>query len=149
MKKALFALAALIVLVACGDKKNTIPMDPSSEVPFEVAKNYFFKNGQEIPSSPKITKEEDFTKLFGMATMMGDDGQATEIDFDKKFVLAIVLPVTEVETEIIPIKVEKKGNSLYYTYDIKTGKKQTFSTQPVSIIVLDRQYVNQEVILCN
>jgi len=40
----------------------------NSGIKFEVAKNYFFKNDQEIPSSPKITTAEEFGNLFGMAT---------------------------------------------------------------------------------
>ena len=105
MKKVLFAFAAMIVLAACGNKQAVAPAEgdeASNEVAFEVAKNYFFKNDQEIPASPKITTSEEFGKLFGMATTMGKDGKPTEIDFTKQFVLAIVLPVTNLATEIIP-----------------------------------------------
>ena len=116
-------------------------------VPFEVAKNYFFKNNQEIPTSPKITTAEAFNQLFGMAAFMGKNGMPTPIDFDKQFVLAIVLPVTNVATEIIPQKVEVKGNQLFYSYEVKTGKQQSFSIQPVSIIILDKQFENHEILL--
>ena len=37
------------------------------------------------------------------------------------------------------------NHSLFYTYEVKTGEKQTFSIQPVSIIILDKQYENNEV----
>ena len=84
-----------------------------------------------------------------MATTMGEDGKPTAIDFTKQFVLAIVLPVTDFATEINPVKVEEKGDSLLYTYEIKAGEKQSFSIQPVSIIVLDRKYENKRVVLLN
>lgn len=116
-------------------------------VPFEVAKNYFLKNNQEIPTSPKITTAEAFNQLFGMAAFMGKNGMPTTIDFDKQFVLAIVLPVTDVATEIIPQKVEVKGKRLFYSYEVKTGKQQSFSIQPVCIIILDKQYENHEILL--
>lgn len=99
MKKLLFAFAAMIVWTACGNKQAAVPTEgneASDKVAFEVAKNYFFKNDQEIPASPKITTAEEFGKLFGMATTIGEDGKPTEIDFTKQFVLAIVLPVTNV-----------------------------------------------------
>ena len=51
MKKVLFTFAAMIVLAACGNKQAAAPADSgeaSNEVAFEVAKNYFFKNDQEI-----------------------------------------------------------------------------------------------------
>ncbi len=147
MKKILFAISLLLVMVACTNNSTETVMQQAEtdEVAFEVAKNYFFKNNQQIPESPKITTEEDFNKLFGMATVMGEDGKPTPIDFTKQFVLAIVLPVTDMATEINPVKVEAKSDSLFYTYEVKTGEKQTFTIQPVSIIILDKQYENNEV----
>ena len=53
MKKILFAFAAMIVLISCGNKQTAAPAEgdeASNEVAFEVAKNYFFKNDQEIHS---------------------------------------------------------------------------------------------------
>ena len=140
-------MASLLMFVGCTTNK---PAEAVGEnVPFEEAKNYFFKNGQTIPASPKITTAEAFDQLFGMAAFMGKDGQPTAIDFNKQFALAIVLPVTDVATEIIPQKVEAKGNQLFYSYEVRTGKQQSFSIQPVSIIILDKQFENHEVILIN
>ena len=153
MKKVLFAFAALIALAACGNKQAATPTSEgnveSTEVAFEVAKNYFFKNDQVSPEYPKITTEEEFNNLFGMATTMGENGKPTAIDFTKQFVLAIVLPVTDFATEINPVKVEEKGDSLLYTYEIKSGEKQSFSIQPVSIIILDKKYENKRIVLVN
>lgn len=153
MKKVLFAFAALICMAACGNKQTAAPQEENSngksEVAFEVANNYFFNNDQEIPASPKVTTKEDFDKLFGMAAVMGEDGQPTEIDFAKQFVLAIVLPITNVSTEINPVKVEVQGDSLFYTYEVKEGETMSSSMQPCSIITLDKQYENKEVILIN
>ena len=153
MKKIIFALAAIMALAACGNKQAATPTSEGnvdkSKVAFEVAKNYFFKNDQVIPEYPKITTEEEFTKLFGMATTMGENGKPTAIDFTKQFVLAIVLPETDFTTEINPVKVEEKGDSLLYTYEIKSGEKQSFSIQPISIIILDKKYENKRIVLVN
>ena len=77
MKKILFAFTMLLAIAACTNKPVTAVEDneESSEVAFEVAKNYFFKNDQVIPEYPKITTEEEFNKLFGMATTMGENGK--------------------------------------------------------------------------
>ena len=147
MKKILFAFAAMITLAACGNKQAVAPAEgdeASNEVAFEVAKNYFFKNDQEIPASPKITTAEEFGKLFGMATTMGKDGKPTEIDFTKQFVLAIVLSVTNLATEITPNRLEK-----FYFYDAKVGEAQTYSTQPISLIILDKKYADKTVVMVN
>lgn len=152
MKKVLFTFAAMIFMAACGNKQTVAPAEgdeANNEVPFEVAKNYFFKNNQEIPSSSKITTAEEFGKLFGMATTMGEDGKPTEIDFTKQFVLAIVLPVTNLATEITPVRVEEQGDTLYYYYDAKTGEAQSYSTQPMSLIILDRKYADKQVVTIN
>ena len=151
MKKILFAIAMLLTMTACtsNSTETTKSNEETDEVVFEVAKNYFFKNDQQIPASPKITTEEEFNKLFGMATVMGEDGKPTSIDFTKQFVLAIVLPITDMATEIHPVKVEVKSDSLLYTYEVKTVEKQSFSIQPVSIIVLDKKYENKRVVLVN
>lgn len=152
MRRIIFTFATLLSIAACTTKPTEAAVKnnyAAEEVGFEEAKNYFFKNDQQIPASPKITTGEAFCKLFGMATTMADDGKPTEIDFAKQFVLAIVLPVTDMATEITPVKVESKGDSLFYTYDVKTGEKQSFATQPLSIIILDKKYENNEVILIN
>ena len=152
MKKVLFALAAMIVMAACGNKQAVAPAESgenSNEVAFEVAKNYFFKNNQEIPSSPKITTSEEFGKLFGMATTMGKEGKPTEIDFTNQFVLAIVLPITNLATEINPTKLEEKGDTLFYFYDTKVGEAQTYSTRPISLIILDKKFADKQMVMVN
>ena len=51
MKKILFAFAVLLVMAACTNKPVTAVENNTedSEVAFEVAENYFFKNDQVIP----------------------------------------------------------------------------------------------------
>ena len=153
MRKVLLAYAALMFLAACNMKPTTeTSTDTKSDntgIPFEIAKNYFFKNDQEIPANPKITTAEEFGKLFGMAAVMGKDGQPTEIDFAKKFVIAIVLPVTNLATEITPVRLEEQGDTLFYYYDAKVGKAQSSSAQPISLITLDKKYADKTVVMIN
>ena len=80
MKTFILTAVLAAALTSCtNNQKQTAAMvtESSNEISgiaFEVAKNYFFKNDQEIPSSPKITTAEEFGKLFGMATTMGKEG---------------------------------------------------------------------------
>ena len=147
MLSAFFLLA--LALTSCSNK-TTQPEESladNSKVTFEVAKNYFFKNNQQIPENPKITTEEMFDSLFGMATTMGENGKPTSIDFSKQFVLAVVLPVTDIDTEIRPLEIEEKNDSLFYSYEVKSGQKQSFSIQPASVIIVDKKHVNKEVVM--
>jgi hypothetical protein len=152
MKKILFAFAAMIIIAACGNKQAAAPTESgetSNEVAFEEAKNYFFNNDQEIPTSPKITTAEEFGKLFGMATTMGEDGKPTEIDFTKQFVLAVILPVTNLATDITPDRLEEKGDTLFFFYNAKVGEARTYNTQPVSLIILDKKYADKQIVMVN
>ena len=145
-------IVMMLVLSACSGKVANLSQNETpapKEVSFEVAKHYFLNRGQEIPGNPKITTQEEFSKLFGMAAVMGKDGMPTKIDFSKQFVVALVRPITNIEEEIIPVKVEEIGDTLRYTYEIKTGEEQSYSMQPLSIIILDKQYENKEIILNN
>ena len=149
MRKSLLAFATLLTMVACVNKTTTnVENEEIDEVPFEVAKNYFYKHNVGVPSS-KITTEEEFKKHFGMATLMGEEGKPTEIDFSKQFVVDFILPASKWEMEINPLKVETKGDTLFYSYDINVGKKQSYFTQPVSIIIIDKEFEKQEVVLVN
>ena len=149
MKKSIFAFATLLTMVACVNKTATnAENEEIGEVPFEVARNYFYKHNVGVPST-KITTEEDFSKHFGMATRMGEEGKPTEIDFEKQFVVDFILPASKWQMEINPLKVEVKGNMLLYSYDINVGKKQSYLSQPISIIIIDKEFEKYKVVLVN
>lgn len=149
MKKIVIALALIGVIMACKSNNQAEPVaeNTAEEVTFEVAKNYFFKNNQEIPANPKITDSLQFSTLFGMATVMGEDGKPTPIDFNSQFAVAVVLPVTDMSTEICPQTVVMQNDTLRYTYEVKVGDKQSFSIQPLSIIILDKKYESTPLVM--
>jgi len=131
MKKSILMLFAAAMLVACNTPKD---------VPFIEAHNYFVRNDAPLPAPQKITSQEEFERYFGMAAFMGKDGQPTAIDFGKQFVLPVVLPVTDVETEIVPTQLQCQGDTLFYTYEVRLGEAIRYRIQPLSIIVVDKQY---------
>ena len=131
MKKSILMLFAAAMLMACNTPKD---------VPFIEAHNYFVRNDAPLPAPQKITSQEEFERYFGMAAFMGKDGQPTAIDFGKQFVLPVVLPVTDVETEIVPTQLQCQGDTLFYTYEVRLGEAIRYRIQPLSIIVVDKQY---------
>lgn len=136
MKRILLFLACLAALVSC--------KGPAS-VPFTELDHYFFKNGQDLPDNPKIGSEIVFSELFGMAAVMGKDGQPTPVDWDKEFVIAVVNPVTDNATELIPGSLSVENNELVFTYNEIVGDKQSWSRQPVLLIKVDRKYETETV----
>ncbi len=138
MKKLiLMALCGAMLFCSC---KSGSGSATGSSVNYTVAKNYFFKNNAEIPANPKISSADEFQSLFGMAAVMGKDGAPTAIDFSKQFVLAVVLPVTDIYTEVQPVDVKAQDGELVYEYSVKTGEKMSYSMRPMALIVLDREY---------
>ena len=105
---------------------------------FTIANNYFFRSDATIPESPKITTQEQFDSLFGAAAVMGEGGQPTEIDFTKQFVIAVVLPETDIETSLSPVSLTKEDDVLTFTYKCQQGEKRSYTTQPVLAIVVDK-----------
>ena len=151
MKKKIFVYATLLAMVACTNNKQVTAVEnneENNEIVFEAAKNYFYNHNVGLPS-PKITTEKEFRKYFGMATTMSTDGKPTAIDFSKQFVLDIVLPASEWLMEITPVKVMAKGDTLLYYYQVKVGQKQSFQSQPISIIIIDKENEKQGVVLVN
>ncbi|MBR4438475.1 MAG: hypothetical protein IKS79_05145 [Bacteroidales bacterium] len=142
MKKIVIALALIGAIMSCKSYNQAEPAveNTAEEISFETAKNYFFKNNQEIPANPKITDSLQFANLFGMATVMGENGKPTPIDFNSQFAVAVVLPVTDMSTEILPQTVVMQNDTLRYTYEVEVGDKQSFSIRPLSIIILDKKY---------
>ena len=65
--------------------------------PYHIAKNYFAAEDS-LPAT--LTSEEELNRHLGMATTMAD--KPTEIDWQREFVIPIVLPATTISTEILP-----------------------------------------------
>ena len=63
--------------------------------------------------------------------------------------LATVLPVTNLATEITPDRLEEKGDTLFYFYDAKVGEAQSYSIQPLSLIILEKKYADKTVVMVN
>ena len=147
LKNFLLIAFAAIVAVACDPKPE------STEVPYTELKHYFFRNDAEIPANPKIDTQEQFDNFFGMAAVMGADGRPTAVDFAKQFVIAVVLPVTNQETEIdderlLYYKDLLGGTNLDFCYRVDRDEDTlSYSMQPIMLIAVDRQYEADNVYL--
>ena len=144
MKTSFFssvAMLAVALLFASCDPKPVM-----TEVPYTVLKHYFFRNDAQIPSNPKIDTQERFDSLFGMATLMGADGKPTPVDFERQFVISVVLPVTNQQTELYDEHLyaykDLLGKSnLYFWYSANRGSDTlSYAMQPILLIAVDRQH---------
>ena len=131
MRRIILFIAALLSIASCKQ---------ASDIPFEEVKNYFFRNNAEIPESPLIDSSEQFESLFGAAAFMGKGGQPTSIDFNKEFVIAVVNPVTDCSTELVPESLRKEDGELVFTYQETIGEQQSWTMQPVLLVKVGRKY---------
>ena len=146
------ATVASLFLIACqnnpktnnGENKNTLAVEAQNEakmtaISFTLAKNYFVNNTVEKLDNPKIETAETFNEIFGMATKMGKDGKPTEIDFKKKYVIAVILPETDLMTSIYPISLQKdEKGKITLTYKTVLGEKQSYRIRPSFAIIVDK-----------
>ena len=119
----------------------------AESVSYDVVKNYFFRNDAEIPASPEITTREQFDSLFGAAAFMGKGGQPTAIDFDRQFVIAVVLPETDIETALEPVSLTRSGSTLTFTYAKTEGEKVSYTMRPILLIAADKADEAETVVL--
>ena len=82
-----------------------------------------------------------------MGPVMGEDGRPTFVDFKEKFVIAVVPPRTDTDTELIPVSLVRKGDTLTFTYQEKTGAKVPYVMQPLLLVAVDRQYEAPNVVV--
>ena len=136
IRRIILFLAAALSFASCKQ---------ASDIPFEEVKNYFFRNDAEIPENPVIDTSERFDALFGAAAFMGKDRQVTPVDFGKEFVIAVVNPVTDCSTELVPESLRKEDGELVFTYQETIGEQQSWTMQPVLLVKVDRKYKTETV----
>ena len=61
--------------------------------------------------------------------------------------IAVVPPRTDTDTELIPVSLVRKGDTLTFTYQEKTGAKVPYVMQPLLLVAVDRQYEAPNVVV--
>lgn len=139
-------LFCLWFLSACQNSKTPrVENHPSKDsawvnVSYQIAEHYFVRNTVQNIANPIIEKQEDFDALFGMASTMGKHGQASRIDFNKQFVIALILPETDSSSSMAPLALRKnQQGELHFDYQIIKGEKQTYTIRPCFMLLVDQK----------
>ncbi|QQT26195.1 hypothetical protein [Sphingobacterium spiritivorum] len=151
----LFTLSAGFLAVSCqsntnqdnssknaADTSENVLSEKIADIPFTEAEHYFVKNTytNSKPEELKITSQEEFDRIFGMAAVMGEDGTPTSIDFAKVYVLAVIGTVTDTATTISASTLKQVGDHIVLDYTVKEAGKQSYTVHPVLMILVDKQY---------
>ncbi len=119
-------------------------------IPYTLARNYYRRNDKVEDVLPlKITSEEELLKYFGYAAVMGRNGEPTAIDFDKSFVIPIILPQTDRETEIVIDGLyHTRPESLTLAFETVSGDEAlSYTMLPFELLIVDSAYKNCQIIL--
>jgi hypothetical protein len=136
-------LKILTLFIICFSFSVLLYSQNTKTVPFTSAKNYYVKNTFQNSGIQffKILSMDELNKVMGMATVMGEDGRPTNIDFKKQFAIVVIHYETDTMTELLPTKLLLQGKrSLVFEYKKKLGDKTTYTTKPFMFILVDEKY---------
>jgi hypothetical protein len=136
-------IAIAIYFFSCSSLK-------SKEILFRESQNYFVKNSFKTEQivSKKITSQLELNNFFGSATVMGSNGKPTLIDFKKEFVVAVICPETYFLSQLTSTRlIVAEDNVVNIEYKIINKEKQTYSTVPFYLMIVDNEYVNKDFVL--
>jgi hypothetical protein len=142
MKKISFYMIVMVMALTSiqyASAKKVAKTCTGTKVAYTELRNYFVSNRDITKATTlTVTDGELFDKTFGMAAVMGANGQPTHVDFSKQMVLAVILPETDHSTQITPVSLVKKARQLVYSYRIKRGVKMTYTILPFHAIVVNK-----------
>ena len=111
----------------------------ATPIKYTTLENYFVRNDVDCSKQQRliIDNKADFEKYFGMAAHMG--GMPTEVNWNKQFVIALVLPETKRATTIYPVAVKVSDNNiLVFSYLVKKGDNMSHSMVPFTAVAIDK-----------
>jgi hypothetical protein len=128
-------------------QQNTNTTASENQIPYKIAKNYFVNNTYRSASlqGKKIDNANTFNEIFGMATVMGENGKPTAIDFSKEFVIALIGEVSENEISYAPISLKEIDGRLSFEYAINIKKASGALMQSSFIMVIDKKFEKDSV----
>lgn len=137
MKKTLIlsfvALALAVVMSSCAVNLGGVTAN------YNNMGNYYVNNS--FPDGTHklvIQNQQEFENIFGDAAVMGRNGQPTRVNFNRQFVVAVILPVTNRQTVIETALVRRLGDRLYFSYIIDEGHATSYTMRPFTAVVVDR-----------
>ena len=117
----------------------------ATPIKYTTLKNYFVRNDVDCSKQQRliINNKTEFEKYFGMAAHMG--GLPTEVNWNKQFVIALVLPETKRATSIYPVNVKATDNNiLVFSYLVKKGDNMSHKMVPFIAVAVDKPSSTQD-----
>ena len=153
MKHLTIALAmGVLLLLLCSNCSFMDKMyaaqkidEVATPIKYTTLENYFVRNDVDCSKQQRliIDNKAEFEKYFGMAAHMG--GLPTEVNWNKQFVIALVLPETKRATSIYPVNVKTTDNNiLVFSYLVKKGDNMSHKIVPFIAVAVDKPASTQD-----
>ena len=158
MKRLTIVLAVGAVLLLCcncsvfdrltnnhNQKVKIQVYNKATPIPFTQLRNYYVRNDVNCSKLQQLIlkNKADFEAFFGMAAYMG--GLPTEVNWDKQYVLALILPETNRETTITPIDVRQDGDKVVLCYHVEQAQEtMSYTIVPFTAVAIDKPETSQE-----
>ena len=116
----------------------------ATPVPYTTLENYYVRNDVDCSKQQRliINNKAEFEKYFGMAATMG--GLPTEVNWNKQYVIALILPETKRATSIEPVNVKVANDFLVFSYQVRKGDKMSHSIVPFTAVAIDKPASEKE-----
>ena len=111
----------------------------ATPIHYTTLENYFVRNDVDCSKQRRLIldNQQDFDAFFGKAATMG--GLPTIVNWNKQYVVAIILPETKRATSIEPVAVKVTDNDvMVFSYHIKKGDKMSHSMVPFTAVAIDK-----------
>jgi len=142
MKKTLILFLSMTTLILlccqCAPSQLRQARKGATEAPYQVLENYYVHNNVDCSKLQRliIDNEQDFNGYFGPAAIMG--GLPTDINWQKQYVIAVLLPQTNRPTMVTPLEVKQSPGNIIFEYRVNRGNKTSYKLVPFAAIALNR-----------
>lgn len=131
---------SILIMITSFLGKSQLNKFQQSTIKYSEVNGYFVKNTWKSNKQKvlKFTSQAQLEKVFGMATVMGENGKPTPVDFTKSCVIALVLPKTDALIDLKVLGLEKINKQIALTYSYIEKGKTTAIIQPFLLIQMDK-----------
>ena len=135
MKKSFIYKAALaMMLIACFSLQSAA--QSGVDVAYEIVNRYFVHQEAKKGTLKLVIKsQEEVEKVFGVSFI----GPMSPIDFDRYFIIAVVVPKEIAQARVKPMSLKRDGNKLRFSYAIDVNDRTDMSNRSYVAILVDRK----------
>ncbi|MBO7609059.1 MAG: hypothetical protein J6S96_02500 [Muribaculaceae bacterium] len=148
MKRLAYILAVIVATAICVQCNSLKKIEAKAyPINYTELNNYYVRSGVVSKKIQRVVfdNETEFQQYFSEAAVMGRNDQPTPVNFKTQYVLAIILPVTDKDTQVIPAEISQVDNTVIVNYRVKKGKKLGYNIIPYTAVAIDKPEVDLEI----